>query len=391
MRIAGQLQTIGLTTLIAVLIWLYAEGQDVRRSEPRRVELRLPARVGQDTVVDWADGSLTKYATVSFKGSSAALTELEARLEPSGVIRLPLTAGELPEGPRATFDLKAMLAQARLDPDAASGRTIADLGVSVDTVDPAQAIFTIEKLVERELRVVFQPEGVRLGPSVTIEPPEIPATLPRSLAERYASSPDALYLEAIAQPGQLADMPEGVAQTLTLNLQPAGVLEGARHVKLAQRTAEVTFTVRGQTDTHQLRLVPVWLRVPPSETQRYDVTLAEDSRVLAEVTINGPKDLIERLRADNLERRANGPKLRVVAVFSLTADELDAGITTKPLSAVVIEEVREDGPPRVLHTVPLNPEALTLDQVPVPTFLAPTVTVTTPTPRVNFTVSRRSP
>ncbi len=393
MRIAGSIQTIGLTTLITLLIWLYAEGQDVRRGEPRRIELRLPARVGQDTVIDWADGSASKAVTVAFKGSSAALTELEAHLEPSGALRLPLTAEQLPSGPRATLDLKPLLAAAKLNPDASTSRTIADLGVSVDTADPAQVDVWIEKLVERELRVVFQPPGVELGPSVTLDPPRVNVTLPQSVAERHAASPDALYLEAMAQPAQLADMPEGVAQTLTLRLQPAGVLEGLRHIRPEQRTADVTFTVRGQTDSHQLKLVPVWLRVPPSETQRYDVALAEDSRVLSEVTITGPKDLVERLRAEGADgRNGSGTKLRVVAVFSLTADDLDRGITSKPLSWINIEQVNADGSTRLLHAVPLNPAALGVNQGPTPpTFISSAVAVTTPTPRVSFTVTRRNP
>jgi len=392
MRIAGSIQTIGLTTLITVLIWLYAEGQNVRRSEPRRIDLQLPARVGQDTVVNWIDGGRTMAATVSFKGASAALTELEAHLEPAGAIRLPITAGDLPDKPRHTLDLKTLLAEARLNPDSPSSRTITDLGISVDTVDPAQVDLRIQKLVERELRVVFQPDGVKLGPSLTIEPARVDVTLPRSLAERYASSPDALYVEAIAQQGQLQDMPEGVAQTLTLSLEPGGVLEGADHVKLAQRTADVTFTIRGQTDSYQLKLVPVWLRVPPSETRRYDVALDDDSRVLSEVTITGPKELIQRLRADAAERPGEDQtNLRVVAVFSLTADELDRGITTKPLNAIEIEQVSEDGTTRLLHTIPLNPEALSVGQTPPPTFVSPTITVSASTPRVSFTVTRRKP
>ncbi|NBB82997.1 MAG: hypothetical protein GVY28_06275 [Alphaproteobacteria bacterium] len=393
MRIAGSIQTIGLTTLITVLIWLYAEGQNVRRSEPRRINLQLPARVGQDTVVDWIGGGRSMPATVSFKGASAALTELEAHLEPAGAIRLPLTAGDLPDKPRHTLDLKTLLAEARVNPDSPGGRTITDLGVSVDTVDPAQVDVRIEKLVQRELRVVFQPEGIKLGPSLTIEPTRLDVTLPRSLSERYASSPDALYVEAVARPGQLQDMPKGVAQTLTLSLQPGGVLEGADHVKLARTSADVTFTIRGQTDSYPLKLVPVWLRVPPSETQRYDVALDADSRVLSEVLITGPKELIERLRADAGDRAAEDQaNLRVVAVFSLTADELDRGITSKPLNAVEIEQVGADGTTRLLHTVPLNPEALAVGQSPPPpTFVSPTITVTTPTPRVSFTVTRRKP
>jgi hypothetical protein len=348
--------------------------------------LQLPQLVGQNIAVDFADGTKQTRATVGFKGATAPLDELWAHLA-GGVVQLPVDAAALPEGNRATLDLSQLIGAAHVDTGNVASPRIIDMGVSVDSVEPATVDVTITRLVEQELRVVFQPEGVQLGPSLKIEPSSVAVMIPQSIVARYEqTSPDAMYVEAQIRASQLANLPEGVAQTLTLNLKAGGVLGDlpAQHVKLSRNTVDVTFTILRQKDSLSLQLVPVWMVIPPTETRRYEVQLQEQSRVLRDAVLTGPRDLIERLR-----NKEEG--LRVVATIELTGDMLDQGVTTVPLSSIEIQRVH-DNYTQVVEVIPLNPEVLSPTAAAgTAAFVSPTISVTTSTPTVSFTVTKRSP
>jgi len=374
-------QNIGLVTLIAALIWLYAEGQDVS-DVTRQIAATFPERVGQNLVVSPVSGDQPIRVNATFKGAAAPLGQVQAGLGSTASLTLPVDPGELPNAPQGPLALAPLLAQVRVDPRDPASPTIAELGVSVVDVDPADVLVRVIEMVPVEVPVRFRPSGVQLGPSVRVEPAEVTVEAPREIVEQYGEAPDSLVVEAVVRSEQLANMPEGVPQTMTLNLRPAGVLADVQHVRLAARSADVTFTIERQKDSYVAPLVPVWLVAPPSELKRFIVDLDPQSQVLRDVTITGPRDLIDDLREA-------GGGVRVIARFELTGDQLDRGVTSTPLSSIEIQR-NEDGITEVQHVVPLNPEALQAGiEPPPPTFVGPNLTVTAATPIVQFTVTRR--
>jgi len=375
------IQNFGLVTLIAALIWLYAEGQDVN-DVTRQLTVTFPDRVGQDVVVTPVDGELPLRVNVTFTGATAPLGQVQAGLGARGDVVLPIDPSRLPNAPQGPLALAPLLAQVHIDPRDPSSPTIAQLGVSVLNVDPADVLVNVIELVPVEVPVRFRPTGVQLGPSVRIDPSDVIIEVPRHIAEQYGASPDSFAIEAVVRPEQLANMPEGVAQTMTLNLRPAGILADIRHVRLQQRSADVTFTIERQKDSYVAPLVPVWLVAPPSELKRYNIELDQQNQVLRDVTITGPRDLIDQLREA-------GGNVRVIARFEMTGDQFDRGVTSAPLSSIEIQRI-EDGITQVQHVVPLNPDALQPGIEPAPpTFVSSNLTVTTATPIVKFTVTRR--
>jgi hypothetical protein len=377
-----QIQNVGLVTLIAALIWLYAEGQDVS-DVSRQITVTLPDRVGQNMVVTSANGESSTRLTVTFKGATAPLGQVQAGLGSSATVQLPLDASRLPEGPQGPLTLAPLIAQVHVNPNDPASPTVSQLGVSVVNVDPADLLVNVTELVPVEVPVRFRPPGVQLGASVRIDPAEVTVEVPRAVAEQYAAAPDSLAVEAAIRPEQLANMPEGVAQTMTLNLRQAGILADVKHARLQTRTADVTFTIERQKASYVAPLVPVWLVAPPSELERFAVKLKEQNQVLRDVTITGPRNVIEQLREA-------GGTVRVIARFELTGDQLDRGVTSAPLSSIEIQRT-EDGVTQVQHVVPLNPDALQpgLDPPP-PTFVGINLTVTASSPIVEFTVTRRT-
>jgi len=374
-------QNIGLVTLIAALIWLYAEAQDVSDAT-RQLAVTLPERVGQNLVVTPVSGEQPIRVNATFKGAAAPLGQVHAALGATATVTLPVDAGELPDAPQGPLALAPLLAQVRIDPLDPASPTVAQLGVSVVDVDPAEILVRVIEMVSISAPVRFRPSGVQLGPSIRVEPAEVTVEAPRDVVEQYRGAPDSLVVEAVVRSEQLANMPEGVSQTMTLNLRPAGVLADVRHVRLAERSADVTFTVERQKDSYIAPLVPVWLVAPPSELERFSVELDPQSQVLRDVTITGPRDLIAQLR----DASAN---VRVIARFELTSDQLDRGVNSAPLSSIEIQRI-DDGVAQVQHVVPLNPEALQAGaDPPPPTFVGPNLSVTAATPIVKFTVTRR--
>ena len=384
MGLRNQLPNIGLVTLIAGLVWLYAEGQDVS-DLTREVRLQLPDRVGESTVVDFAQPQRLRSVQVTMKGATAPLSQLTAQLG-AGALQLPLTPTELPESGEYTIDLAEYLPRASLRTSDPASPTISDLGISVVSTDPAQVTLIVDQLVSRQVRVIFSPRGATVRPGWTAEPSRVEVTLLASQIEAMGGSTDALFVEAVPRV-DLADLPAGEEHTLQMDLQLSeAFLSGdraQRHVKLAQQTVDVTFTIARQQDRLKLNdPVPVWLTASPSELERYDVTLDETSRVLSDVEVEGPRDLIDRLRRTDND-------LRVVARFELTNEELDRGVTGAPLSAIEIHEVG-NGPKRIIAIVPVNPLALQpgVDPAP-PTFLSNDIAITAETPTVEFTITRR--
>lgn len=382
MILMRRLQNLGLITLITLLIWLYAEAQNVR-VESTELLVRLPAVVGQSTVIDPVEARQPITITVELRGNSARISQLRATLGALGVVELPVEPADLPQNDTGvgSLNLRPLLQRAHLSPQSGTGPRLSDLGVSIDTIEPAAINVRVDTLQEKTLDVVFRPEGVQIdSASLKIDPAQVVLILPQSLVEQYASSPDVFKLEATVPQVKLADLPQGVNQTVNAQINIPEVLR-SEHTKLKTKSVDVTFTIASQTETHDVGTVPVWLLAPPSELQRYRVTLDEDSRVLNDVTITGPHQLINQLRAPET-------KLRVVGRIELTADDLDKAITSAPVSHLEIQQV-DNGQVIVLHSIPLNREALVAGvDPPPPAFVSPNITVTSSHPVVNFTITQ---
>ena len=386
MTFTRKLQNYGLVTLVTVLIWLYAEGQDVSRDKVP-LTVAVPTEVGQDTVVDLADLSTTSLQVqLTVKGNTSRLRDLSTRLGATGRLTLPLTMNDLPEGREGVLQLEPLLLRAPLGE---GGPTLRDLGIIVEDVQPREVAVVVSRLVPYDAEVKFQPQGVEIKPDRKIDPPQVSMKLPRSLLERLSASQDAIFVEAVVPRGQLDRLPEGEPHTITARLELPPVLAQDRHVRLNQQTVDVTFTILSKKQTTKLsKPVPVWLMAPSSEMKLYDVTLDEQSRVLRDVTITGPRDLIAKL---NDPQRA----MRVVARLALDKDALDKAINAGGAGEATIDAIEihqtTNGRTEVVHVVPLNPEALRPAPDGTPTFLSPTITITTPTvPIGHFTIARRS-
>lgn len=385
MRLKRDLPSLILITLITLLIWLYAEAQNIK-TIPTTISIALPERVGSDRVAYFANGEQVLRASVQLRGSSTQISAFQARIG-SQPLQLPIEPTDLPDDrSTVTLDLARLLAGARLDPLDPAGPTINSLGLNVVTTEPGRINVEYDQLVTRTVPVRFAPREVQIAPTYKVEPASVDITLPRSALSLIGGSEDALYLEALIEPERLRAIPEGVTQTMSATLDKSNLADvggiDPRRIRLHEDDVDVTFTIARQKDTVTVKLVPVWVVAPPSELARFEVTLADDSRVLRDVTVTGPRDLVQRLRD-------NPGDVRVVARFELTGEALEQGIERAPLSSIEIQQVTAQRS-EILELIPLDTrQTFGGPEGGGAVFTSPNMTVTAPVRYVNLTVTRR--
>lgn len=307
MRWARNIQDYLLVTLITALIWLYAEGRNVQTYSPASpvpVRVQLP---GDDLVVM---EQRPERFSMQFRGAQSELDRVRRALG-SGMT-LELTQMEPGE-----FSVVMSEHLPEADP-------IAGLSVNVTTVDPPMMQLKVDRLVTREIELAFTPREVQLaGDSLAIEPERVSVTIPES---RLDDLGDAEQRQLQVEPSvPLRLLPAGQQQTVRGRVQLPPELADDPHVEVDPQEVQLTFTIDTRDDSVTLPSVPVWVTAPPSDLENYEIRLDEESRVLRDVQVSGPSDLVQRVRDGSL---------RVVATLWLSSDDLARAVDDSATATV---------------------------------------------------------
>lgn len=311
-----KLQTGAIVTVIAVLVWLYAEGEAVQE-RPKQVEIRFVASGSQVGI----EPAGSEWINVTFQASTGQMAQVEYLLA-QGPVQIPVTLRENGASDQQTVVLREALEQSPLG----------ELGVNIRDTNPATMNVSVEPLVTVTLDVAAQfaqPEMV--APRPRVEPSQVELTVAGSLA------PQAEGLRAIARLDDLTAFEPDEEHTVNVRVT---LPEALRHrwSRVEPASVAVTFTLRDQTDTVTLTSVPVEVSMLPVLGRRYWVDVPDEYRVLADVRLSGPSDEIDRIR------RRERP---IRAYVRPTADELDAGVE--------LLNVHLDKPPSITLESPLPP------------------------------------
>lgn len=324
---ARHIQDILLVTLITALIWLWAEGRNVQTytpTSPVPVRVELPA---EDLVV--VRQSPDRFR-MEFKGAQSEINRLRRAISGTG-ITLELDRTE-PE------ELNLVMSE-----QLAAASPIADMSVNITTVDPPTMQVEVDRLVRREVGLTFTPprDAELAEDSLTIEPERVTVTLPEGRLDELG---DRLEVEALQY-----HLQAGVRQRPRGRVQLPASLADDPHVQVEPREVQLSFTIDRTEDMLTLPSVPVWVTLPPADLENYVVRLDEESRVLRDVRISGPSDLVQRVRDGTL---------RVVATLRLSSDDLARAVDDSSTGTVSFD-------------------------------LPPSLTVTAETTSVRYTVTRR--
>lgn len=317
------IKTVVLTTIIAGLVWLFAEAETLRDKEVD-VRLILQAKSGSDLVVD-IQGTVSREFTVKLRlqGGSLRVDQAERQLTDLPIV---LTLGD--EGvPASTGEHRIDLMSALR-----SHATLRELAVSLQGVEPQNLGIIVDEYMTRELAVhAVAPAdsiGLEFASSPIISPPRARVTLPRRDAERLGTE---AVLEAPISKLEFDRLTTGRQETLTgvrLRL-PAGtstpptggtLASPAPRATISPSTVDIQLVVRTRSAEFVLPRVPIDLRVPASELGKWSVTIPDDELNLTDVRVIGPAELIQQVRDGRIPVRAS---------VQLSFDELARGIGAK--------------------------------------------------------------
>lgn len=306
----SKIQTSLFVTLITILVWLYAEGENLK------VETFSPEIV----FVSTPRGSLLiepsrppRRVDVTFKGPNSRLQEV-MRNQPIEVV---LQAGDDPD---RTIDLAQLLAD---------HNEIRRMGLTVQRVDPSTVKVRVEEMRTITLPIDVVPGSDYLATRPSITPAEAAVTLPASEAEQLAPTTRLMARLTLNNPSINQQMViEGVELSLPQQID-------TRHVTIEPKAVNVTVTITQKTRQSQPLNVPVNINAPFLELTKYEFALVnEDDSFLRNVVLEGPNGVIDeidqgkrdiraelRLTASDLENAAAKPNEPTVAQVTIPTPE----------------------------------------------------------------------
>jgi len=303
----SRVRLILLVTLVALLVWVYAEGESLR-ADTITVDVELVGGSDELFVMPEPGERWTGRVTVQLRGSTASLDRLRDRL--GSPVKLTATAGELPREPGShRVDLRDAL---RRD------ETFRGAGVSMEMVEPEAVEVRVQALDHREVVVQVEAPSVQLAGPAKSDPARVRVSIPAALAEtldepvRARAVVGALRLEQGEGlvPGQGATVP-GVPVTL----EPSW-LAGTPGLVVEPESVDVTLTISSGRSEYTIRSMPVRVVVPGVSSGRLAVEVPDDDQFLVDVTLAGPSPAIDRLR--------RGVREPPMAIVVLEADRLAA-------------------------------------------------------------------
>jgi hypothetical protein len=304
-----------LAALVAVMIWVFAEGESVTsRNVVASVSFPLePAGAGGDVVVR-PDPKLKGIVRVRLEGTTRTIELAAAAV--SGEIRLTPGQPGVPDLPGAqSVDLQeAISALLKLK----------GLGSTLAEVEPKSMIVEIVRLVSREIPIRAQLTG---GATLAIEPTCTPATVTiRIPAQDSPRVPEGATAIAFVSEQELRRMRPGSvggaagAQTVLGFVRPPDEAEGIEPMLISPEQVTVTLRLKPRVETLKIPSVPVWIGLPATEDSgKWSVDVQD--KAITDVVLLGPAAELERIRSGQVSVRA---------VVDLTREDLEKGISSKP-------------------------------------------------------------
>ena len=297
-----------IVTIIALVVWLFAESESVRTREFTLV-VELPADPTASLVIQPTDPAVWRERVqVTINGSAAALAAFQAgaakplKLTPD-MDGMPSTPGE------GELEFRRVLRPLPL---------FASRGVTITRAEPASLRVWVDRIIERK--------GVRIeAAGLTVEPEGPPVVTPRSATIFGPESvlarlaPDTAILARPSQDDQAKLVPGRPDKLQGVPLEvPREIAGMERFVRLVPSRVDLELTVLSKRSSATVGSVPVQIMLPALIANQWDVTA--EQTFFSDVQASGPSELIDQLKRN---------ELRVYAIVSLSTDELERGVTSK--------------------------------------------------------------
>ncbi len=302
-----RIKTILTVTIIAVILWLFAEAESLS-SYSAITRVHFVAGEGTSRTVRAGEG-FAGSVNVDVEGSRAALEKAKEIL--AGGVRLELGKPGVPftDGTHSVNLLEAIQAYPSLT----------QAGVQVVAVSPQNVSIRIVELETRQTPVDALTPGVQVVGSVRVTPETVAVRLPRSEWEAMTSP---LRLTAQLTEEQVRQLPSSGVARVEARVTAPSVGTGFEPFSGGTPTVSLEFTVKNRNASATFSAAPVQVILPPIEAGTWRVEVDQQDQFLS-LEVSGPSEIIERLQA------AGNP---VIAIVALSSDELEKGVTSKEVA-----------------------------------------------------------
>lgn len=310
-------RTILVTSAIAMLIWVWAEGESVSRlTVACRVEFEDEA--AGDLVYRAADADWSGAVTFQVEGSPAGIAQ--ARELRGQTLRLSAGLVGMPvePGPNRV---------ARLREAIAALPELVRMDVVVVQCEPSEVPVRVMRMVTRDL-----PVRVELGRTLLLDgdPTPTPTTVSIRLPDSVPVPENAQIIAAVTADELDRVRGDGAAgagaRTALATIRTPTWLAGVEPVQILPDTVSVSFRVRKEVDTFRIAAVPVWFALPPTEDSGQWVVEVLD-KFVNDVSLTGPADQISRIRSGEVTLKG---LVELASDDLLRAVRTDRGAGTAP-------------------------------------------------------------
>lgn len=328
----GHIRTIFVVTIVAALVWLFAEADTLREQKAQvSLSLRVPA---DEPLLLESPASTGPQREVSveatLEGSAAQLERVLPSLR-TAVIVSPGMEG-VPNTPGVyDIDLANVLRALPL---------LAEAGVGVKHTDPPLISLRIDELATVELPVRVESDG-DFQTSPTVKPSKVTLFAPKGEAANLSAASAAAV---VLDPSQLTRLVPGRAETLAgLRVLLPREVEGSTRARLEPARVDVSLMVRSRTAELIVPRVPVEVRLAPEDLSLWSIDIPEGDRFLIDVKVIGPPDVLAQIQNRTLplvgtvalsyrelEQAVTGPTGRVGGPGSSGVVEKDAVLSDLP-------------------------------------------------------------
>lgn len=283
----GAIKTLAAVVPLTILIWAYAEREQIVPQQGIPVRIRLLSGA-PDRMARSADVS-SRVITVDLEGSRARVERVRSELgsgSDDAVVDVTVPA-DFPLGKVAPLALRQRIEDAPI---------FKENGIALTNCTPAYLEVTVDALVSVEARPALRPDvKSRITGNVLFDPPVVTLRGPKAALSDpshlvvYADIPD-------------SDIPKSAGDH---DIPPVPVRLGRSDdtISISPSTVKVRVSVKETNVPYKISSVPVFVRLPSTMEERYRVVFPSGAS-MSNITVVGPEDQIARLKSEDFRAEA---------------------------------------------------------------------------------------
>ncbi|HEX4054431.1 MAG TPA: hypothetical protein VHX86_09210 [Tepidisphaeraceae bacterium] len=275
-NVMGFLKKMAWTIALTVLIWVYAESEEVVPALDQPIAIEVKSRDPSKIVT--ADPN-EKVITCDLRGPQSNLDQFIETLQPNSPITVDLDTSGLPDGNNKILTLENLKENSRFK----------EAGITIEKCTPPTLTIFVDSRETKKVLVASPPNIAGLK-SATFNPATVNVTGASHLVKHLSQvTADISTLPILNQPGP--HPPEKVP----LVRDPSG------NLTYSPAEVEATLTVAEKDVTYTCTNVPVWIEIQPTIAETYSVSFVNNGGFVPKLEVIGPPEQIDRLRSPRID------------------------------------------------------------------------------------------